>query len=72
MIIYTNEGNPLGLKLLLVAKFAKKDVQIKFVTLNGELSMTTTEISLDRKATSLKLYLLHYLASIMWFSLKNW
>lgn len=36
MIIYTNEGNPLGLKLLLVAKFAKKDVQVKITTLNGE------------------------------------
>lgn len=36
MIIYTNEGNPLGLKLLLVAKFAKKDVQLKIVTLNGK------------------------------------
>lgn len=36
MIIYTNEGNPLGLKLLLVAKFAKKDVQIKVTNLNGE------------------------------------
>ena len=36
MIIYTNEGNPLGLKLVAAAKFAKKDVQIKVVTLNGE------------------------------------
>lgn len=36
MIIYTNEGNPLGLKLLLVAKFAKKDVQVKIVSLNGK------------------------------------
>lgn len=36
MIIYTNEGNPLGLKLLLVAKFAKKDVQVKTTNLNGE------------------------------------
>lgn len=34
MIIYTNEGNPLGLKLVLAAKLAKKDVQVKFVTLN--------------------------------------
>jgi methionyl-tRNA synthetase len=36
MIIYTNEGNPLGLKLLLAAKLAKKDLQVKVVTLNGE------------------------------------
>lgn len=36
MIIYTNEGNPLGLKLLLVARFAKKDVQVKIVSLNGK------------------------------------
>lgn len=35
MIIYTNEGNPLGLKLLSTAKFAKKDVEVKIVTLNN-------------------------------------
>lgn len=44
MIIYTNEGNPLGLKLLLVAKFAKKIVQIKTVTLNGKISWDFTWI----------------------------
>lgn len=36
MIIYTNEGNPLGLKLLAIAKFAKKDVQVKITTLTGK------------------------------------
>jgi hypothetical protein len=38
MIIYTNEGNPLGLKLLSTAKFAKKNVELKIVTLNCKLS----------------------------------
>lgn len=37
MKIYTNEGNPLGLKLLILTKFAKKDVTIESVNLNGEL-----------------------------------
>ncbi|XP_055539810.1 methionine--tRNA ligase, cytoplasmic [Wyeomyia smithii] len=38
MIIYTNQGNPFGLKLLICAKFAGVDVQLKTVTLNdGEL-----------------------------------
>lgn len=37
MIIYTNEGNPLGLKLLVCAKFAKiKNVEIKIVNLSGK------------------------------------
>lgn len=37
MIIYTNEGNPLGLKLLLCTNFAKKgNVEIKYVNLNGK------------------------------------
>lgn len=36
MIIYTNEGNPLGLKLVLAAKFAKKNLQVKVVTLSGK------------------------------------
>lgn len=43
MKIYTNEGNPLGLKLLLAAKFAKKDVQIKIVTLNGKNCFVISE-----------------------------
>ncbi|XP_030373626.1 methionine--tRNA ligase, cytoplasmic [Scaptodrosophila lebanonensis] len=34
MIIYTNEGNPLGLKLLMLAKFAKQSVQLQVVNLN--------------------------------------
>lgn len=34
MIIYTNEGNPLGLQLLMLAKFAKKTVQVQLVNLN--------------------------------------
>ena len=46
MIIFTNEGNPLGLKLLLAAKFAKKDVNLKIVaSLNGN-------IKFDRLRTS--------------------
>ncbi|KAH8261566.1 hypothetical protein KR044_011192 [Drosophila immigrans] len=34
MIIYTNEGNPLGLQLLMLAKFAKQQVQLQLVNLN--------------------------------------
>lgn len=34
MIIYTNEGNPFGLELLILAKVAKKDVTVKTVNLN--------------------------------------
>uniref|UniRef100_A0A8D8FWU0 Methionine--tRNA ligase, cytoplasmic n=1 Tax=Culex pipiens TaxID=7175 RepID=A0A8D8FWU0_CULPI len=34
MIIYTNPGNPFGLKLLICAKFAKKEVQVKTVSIN--------------------------------------
>ncbi|XP_039480722.1 methionine--tRNA ligase, cytoplasmic [Drosophila santomea] len=34
MIIYTNEGNPLGLQLLMLAKFAKRPVQVQLVNLN--------------------------------------
>ncbi|KAL7736851.1 hypothetical protein ACLKA6_015685 [Drosophila palustris] len=34
MIIYTNEGNPLGLQLLMLAKFAKQAVQVQLVNLN--------------------------------------
>lgn len=34
MIIYTNPGNPFGLKLLICAKFAKKEVRVKTVSLN--------------------------------------
>ncbi|XP_034651564.1 methionine--tRNA ligase, cytoplasmic [Drosophila subobscura] len=34
MIIYTNEGNPLGLQLLMLAKFAKRSVQVQLVNLN--------------------------------------
>lgn len=37
MIIYTNEGNPQALKLLICAKTAKKEVTLKIVSLNGEL-----------------------------------
>lgn len=37
MIIYTNAGNPFGLKLLICAKFAKKDVQVKTIALNGKI-----------------------------------
>ncbi|KAH8407407.1 hypothetical protein KR222_008420 [Zaprionus bogoriensis] len=36
MIIYTNEGNPLGLQLLMLAKFAKRTVQLQLVNLNGK------------------------------------
>lgn len=36
MILFTEKGNPLGLKLLTVANFAKKPLEIKFVTLNGK------------------------------------
>lgn len=39
MIIYTNEGNPLGLKLLAIAKFAKKDVEVKITTLAGKIEL---------------------------------
>lgn len=38
MIIYTNPGNPFGLKLLICAKFAKKEVQVKTVSINGKYS----------------------------------
>ncbi|XP_068147397.1 methionine--tRNA ligase, cytoplasmic [Drosophila tropicalis] len=34
MIIYTNEGNPLGLQLQILAKFAKREVQVQLVNLN--------------------------------------
>ncbi|XP_055385323.1 methionine--tRNA ligase, cytoplasmic [Condylostylus longicornis] len=34
MIIYTNEGNPFGLKLLLLVKFAGKEAVLKKVNLN--------------------------------------
>ncbi|ALC42554.1 CG15100 [Drosophila busckii] len=34
MIIYTNEGNPFGLQLLMLAKFAKRQVQLQLVNLN--------------------------------------
>lgn len=34
MIIYTNVSNPLALKLLIVAKLAKKNVELKIVNLN--------------------------------------
>lgn len=37
MIIYTNEGNPLGLQLLMLAKFAKRTVQVQLVNLNGKI-----------------------------------
>lgn len=36
MILFTEKSNPLGLKLLTVANFAKKSVEIKLVSLNGE------------------------------------
>lgn len=36
MILFTDKSNPLGLKLLTVANFAKKELEIKFVTLNGK------------------------------------
>ncbi|XP_037819118.1 methionine--tRNA ligase, cytoplasmic [Lucilia sericata] len=34
MKIYTNEGNPLGLKLQILAKFAKREVSVEKVNLN--------------------------------------
>ncbi|KAH8290278.1 hypothetical protein KR054_001553 [Drosophila jambulina] len=34
MIIYTNEGNPLGLQLLMLVKYAKRQVQVQLVNLN--------------------------------------
>lgn len=37
MIIYTNASNPLALKLLVVAKLAKKNVDLKIVNLNDPL-----------------------------------
>lgn len=36
MIIYSNEGNPLGLKILICANLAKKAVEVKNVTLNSK------------------------------------
>lgn len=36
MILFTEKSNPLGLKLLTVANFANKSLEIKFVSLNGE------------------------------------
>lgn len=36
MIIYTNEGNPLGLKLVACAKLGNVNVTVKKVTLNGK------------------------------------
>lgn len=44
MIIYTNEGNPFGLELLILAKVAKKDVTVKTVNLNGEWIVMFFEI----------------------------
>ena len=38
MIIYTNEGNPLALNLLVCTNFAKKgNVEIKYVNLSGKI-----------------------------------
>lgn len=37
MIIYTNEGNPLGLKLLISAVLGNKAVSVKFISLNGNV-----------------------------------
>ncbi|XP_055839978.1 methionine--tRNA ligase, cytoplasmic [Episyrphus balteatus] len=34
MIIYTNEGNPFGLNLLVLTKFAKKNASVKKINLN--------------------------------------
>lgn len=31
MILFTNEGNPLGLKILAVGYLAKKDIKLKVV-----------------------------------------
>lgn len=42
MIIYTNEGNPLGLQLLVLAKFAKKTAQVQLVNLNGKMKKKST------------------------------
>jgi Glutathione S-transferase, N-terminal domain len=36
MILFTNEGNPLGLKILSAALFAKKEINVKIVNLDGE------------------------------------
>lgn len=36
MIIYTNEGNPLGLQLLMLVKYSKRQVEVQLVNLNGE------------------------------------
>lgn len=43
MIIYTNEGNPLGLQLLMLAKFAKQAVQVQLVNLNGKTRKETAD-----------------------------
>lgn len=37
MIIYTNEGNPFGLKLLISAILGNKAVTVKFISLNGKI-----------------------------------
>lgn len=36
MKIYTNDGNPFGLKVQILAKFAKREVTVEKVNLNGE------------------------------------
>lgn len=38
MIIYTNAGNPFTLQVLMLAKFAKRTVQLQLVNLNGKES----------------------------------
>lgn len=47
MIIYTNEGNPLGLQLLMLAKFAKQAVKVQLVNLNGEWNLENVFSQLD-------------------------
>lgn len=51
MIIYTNEGNPLGLQLLMLAKFAKRTVQVQLVNLNGKIKKKKMRAGNVQRAT---------------------
>ncbi|XP_058453366.1 methionine--tRNA ligase, cytoplasmic [Malaya genurostris] len=56
MIIYTNHGNPFGLKLLICANFAKKDVQVKKVTLNDAELKDMKHLPILQLATGVQLF----------------
>ncbi|XP_014085549.2 methionine--tRNA ligase, cytoplasmic [Bactrocera oleae] len=56
MIIYTNEGNPFGLKLQLLAKFANKPVDVIKVTLNDPACKEFLVLPILELESGLKLF----------------